>query len=138
MGRVVTALRLFIARHARLAALLLALALAMRALVPAGYMIDSRTDFLTVTICSGVDQHSTIKIPFERKSGSGEHQGKAQGDSPCVFSALGMAALGGADAPLLAIALAFVLALGFAPIRLPLLQRARHLLPPAHGPPALI
>ncbi len=139
MRPAVTGLRALVRHHARLAALVLALAMAMKALVPAGYMIDTRTDYLTVIICSGTDAHSTIKIPIERDSAPGEdHQGKSKGDSPCAFAGLGMAALGGADLPLLAAAIAFVLALGFAPVRLPPLRQVRHLLPPSHGPPALI
>lgn len=137
MARRVNRLRILVRRHARLAALLVTLAVAMKALVPAGYMIDTRTDYLTVTLCSGTAEHSTVTIPIQRDSDTGsDHQGKA--DSPCMFTGLAMAALGGADVPLLAAAIAFVLALGFAPTRLPALQRCRHLLPPSRGPPALI
>jgi len=60
------------------------------------------------------------------------HDGKGQ----CAFSPLAFAALGGADAPLLAIALAFILAFGFAstpPLRL---ARIAGLRPPLRGPPA--
>ncbi len=139
MRRGVTGLRTLVRQHARLAALLIALAVAVRALVPAGYMIDTRTEYLTVIICSGTDAHSTIAIPIERESAPGKKdQSNSGSDSPCLFSGLGMAALGGADVPLLAAAIAFVLALGFAPVRLPPLRQARHLLPPSHGPPALI
>lgn len=134
-----TRFRSLVRQHTRLAALLIALAVAVKALVPAGYMIDTRTDYLTVIICSGAEAHSTVSIPIERESAPGDqHQGKSGTESPCLFAGLSLAALGGADLPLLAVAIAFVLALGFAPVSLPPLRQARHLLPLSHGPPSLI
>lgn len=139
MRAAVSRLRTLVRQHARLAAVLIVLAVTMKALIPAGYMVDTRTDYLTVIICSGTDAHSSIAIPIERESTPGDkHEDKGGSDSPCAFTGLGMAALGGADLPLLATAIAFILALGFAPVSLPPLRQTRHLLPPSHGPPALI
>jgi len=55
---------------------------------------------------------------------------------PCTFAAHTAPLLGGADGWLLAGALAFILALGFAPVHRPRLTRMAHVLPPASGPPA--
>jgi hypothetical protein len=70
-----------------------------------------------------------------KESGSG-HSDTAKKDGHCAFSGLTQAAVGGADASLLALAFAFVLVLGLAPTpRLPF-QRFAHLRPPLRGPPA--
>jgi hypothetical protein len=47
-----------------------------------------------------------------------------------------MAGLGGVDMALLALALAFILALGFAPLRPARAASTRFLRPPLRGPPA--
>ncbi len=127
--------------HARpvLALLLVAMALCMKALVPSGYMVFAGSKTITVGICSdamGAPQSMTITIPMDPSpAAEPAHKGKA--DSPCAFSALSMGAIGGADAPLLALALAFVLALGL--FTFPALRRtsALRLRPPSQAPPLL-
>ncbi|EQB07974.1 hypothetical protein L284_21880 [Novosphingobium lindaniclasticum LE124] len=131
-------LRTFFRQHSALAFGLIALALCLKIAVPSGYMIaqDSRT--ITVQIChdaSGAGPDTQVSIPV--KSAKDETPGKpAKGE--CPYGALSMASLGGADPVLLALAIAFILALGFAPIRLALAARLSHLRPPLRGPPALI
>ena len=133
-------LRAFFRDHRQLAMLLVALALAVKAMVPAGYMVGTDSKVLTIQICAdGSGQHFTkqIVVTMTGKSlgGDGE-QGKA--DGTCPYSALSMTSLGGADPALLALALAFILTLGFAPVRRPWLQGIFHLRPPLRGPPALL
>lgn len=133
-------LRNFLREHRQFALLLVALALAMKALVPTGYMIGTDSKVLTIQICAdGSGQHFTkqIVIPMTGKplDERGE-QGKA--GSTCPYSVLSMASLGGADLALLAIALAFIMILGFAPVRRPWLQGIFYLRPPLRGPPALV
>jgi hypothetical protein len=132
-------LRHFLRDHRRLAALLLALALCMKALVPAGYMLGEQGKVLTVQICADAGGQLTkqIVIPLHNQSGE-SHSEHGKTDSVCPYSALTMASLSGADAPLLALALSFILALGFAAITPHLAQRIFHLRPPLRGPPALI
>ncbi len=133
-------LRTLTGRNRAFAALLLALALAMKVLVPAGYMAMPGAQLLSVSICadaSGGAQLRQIALPMkgEPAPAGGEH-GKAA--VPCAFSALSMASLGGADAPLLALALAFVLAAGLFPaIPAPASAQA-HLRPPLRGPPCTV
>ena len=126
------AIRLLLARHARLAALLLALALCVRALVPTGYMIEGQGGAITVALCDASSQTAraiTIDV------GAHKQAGDVAKDSPCAFSSLAHAATAGADAPLLALALAFILALGFAPSAFPALTRPARLRPPLRAPP---
>ena len=144
------ALRAIVRGHWQAAILAVALALCMRAILPAGYMISSATgadssQILTLALCNAdgsgamttqvsvpVDGHG---VDSKGTQGGDKQQGKANPD--CAYSSLSMAAMGGASAPLLALALAFLLALGVAPVRqLPFGQIA-YLRPPLRGPPAM-
>jgi hypothetical protein len=131
------AFRAFLRDHRALALLLIAAALAMKALVPAGFMVGTQSRTITVEICAdtlGAQLSKTIAIPFAGKGdgGAGEH-GKT--DSPCAFGALAMATLGGADAVLLAAGLAFILAVGFAAVRIAPAASPSRLRPPLRAPP---
>ena len=133
-----TTLRAFLHTHRRMAALLLGFALVMKALIPAGYMLGQQAKVLTVEICadvSGARVTHDIVIPQHSKPGE-TRGGQAKSEGTCAFSALSMASLGGADAALLALALAFILALGFAPLPAAPLARLERLRPPLRGPPA--
>lgn len=126
--------------HARplLALLLVAMALCVKALVPSGYMVSAGSKTITVGLCTdgmGAPQTTTITIPMDRSApAEPAHKGKA--DSPCAFSALSMGAIGGTDAALLAVALAFILLLGtsFAPQLWT--QSGVRWHPPLRGPPS--
>lgn len=130
------AFRLFLRDRRHFAAVLVALALAMKALMPAGYMVaPDGAKVLTITICAdsqGGSYTKQIIVPHSGKHAAPTEQAK----DACPYSALSMATLGGADPVLLALALAFILALGFAaapPLRL---GRTPRLRPPLRGPPA--
>lgn len=126
-------LRSFLRDHRRLAAWLIALALAMKALVPAGYMLGAKSHVLTVQICAdtqGKQLTRTIVVPGENKLA--DH---AKSEGVCGWQALAMSAVGGADLALLALALAFILLLGVAPSRPVREPRTLHLRPPLRGPP---
>ena len=132
------ALRLLLRTHYRLAMLLVVAALLVKAVVPVGYMVGQSSKTFTVKICadgSGEMQSRAITVPI--KPGSHDSQDAARSGKACAYSATSMAALGGADVLLLAIALLFILALGFAPIKPIQLQQTYHLRPPLRGPPAL-
>jgi hypothetical protein len=133
-------LRALTQRYARSALVLVVLAMAVKALVPAGYMISATGErFLTVTICadaSGTPKQMRIAIPDKDETGS-DHSEAVDKSQPCAFSGLGHAALGGADPVLLATALAFILLVGFAPLRAPPARDVLFLRPPLRGPPSL-
>jgi hypothetical protein len=126
-------IRAFLWHNRRLAFGLVVVALLIKALIPAGYMLsDQAGHVLTVTICgdaSGQTVTKQITVPGE----SGTH---AKAEATCAWGLLAMAALGGADVLLLAAALAFILALGFTAVRPALPARRGHLRPPLRGPPA--
>jgi len=134
-------LRALIRQHQHVAMLIMALTLCVKALVPTGYMVGAgATKFLTVQICSdGLQTHQVTQIAIPIHGGSKDgHTEQGTGDSPCAFSALSMASLGGADAPLLALALVFILALGLVTTVPAQLGRIFYLRPPLRGPPATI
>jgi hypothetical protein len=135
-----SSLRALTHSYARLSLVLVVFALAVKALVPAGYMISSTGErFLTVTICadaSGTPKQMRITIPDKNEKG-GDHSEAADKSQPCAFSGLGHAALGGADPLLLAAALAFILLVGLGPLRAPPARDIPFLRPPLRGPPSL-
>jgi hypothetical protein len=118
---------------------LVVLALAMKALVPAGFMPAAPGKVLTVIICDGHGSEQATKIALAdsgaKQGGSGGLSEGAKSASTCPYAGLSSATLGGMDAALLAVLLLFILALGFVSAPIPLLRRGDHLLPPACGPP---
>lgn len=126
-------IRAFFREHRRLAALLIVLALGMKALLPGGYM-PAAGKVLTVAICadaSGGALTQQIVLPADGKTGA---HGKSEGS--CPYASLAMAGVAGADAAWLALALAFILALRFAPLPPARAARISFLRPPLRGPPA--
>ncbi|MCW1402877.1 DUF2946 family protein [Novosphingobium sp. MW5] len=133
-----TSLRALFLDHRNFAALMVGIALFMKALVPAGYMLGTEGRVLTVEICSDASGgHLTkqIVIPTDGKSHEGQTD-HAKADGTCPFASLAMGAVGGADPALLLVAIAFILLLAFAPLVLPMRERPDYLRPPLRGPPA--
>ena len=136
--------RSFLRDHRRLAALLLAAALCMKALVPAGFMVEAHASAFHLTICGdgahgGGAAVKAIRDKLPVAHGQNDHGAADHGKASqsCPYAVLGMASLGGADAPLLAMALAFVLALAFLPVAGTVAGRDLWLRPPLRGPPAI-
>ena len=128
------AIRALFRRHALLAAIIVALALGVRALVPTGYMTNASATGFTVTLCGG-EQGQTVHIALPTDP---KHQGDARkADSPCAFTGLGLATLGFTDPFLIAIAIAFIMAMGLRLSVAPSTQRSRAFLPPTRGPPSI-
>lgn len=130
------ALRTLIRDYRMAALLLVAMALAVKALVPQGYMIGSGQKLLSVQICLDGLEHKTVEIAIPMQDGGSGKPVKSD-SAPCAFTALSMTALGGADAPLLALALLFILATGYRPITRTLRGKPLYLRPPLRGPPAI-
>jgi hypothetical protein len=131
----VTALRLHLSRHPLLAAWIIAAALLMRVLVPAGFMPGVSGGAIMVQLCSGDSaQHIEIALPVDRAPASQhDHHDKAQ--APCAFSALSTSTLSGTDPALLALALFFILALAVRVTTMPARKATAYLRPPLRGPP---
>lgn len=130
-------LRAYFQRHYRQAFVLALLALCLKALLPSGFMLGQHHRTITIEIChDATGGSSTLQMLLPTKAGSDHVPGKpAKGE--CPFGALSMASLGGADPVQLALAIAFIMALGFAAIRPAALTRSYYLRPPLRGPPAL-
>ncbi|WP_079247123.1 hypothetical protein [Sphingomonas turrisvirgatae] len=125
-------LRRFILSHRLAFGALLALALAMRVMMPAGFMPAIGTGKLMVLVCTEFGpQRVAIDIP----GAPARPDDANKADQPCAFAGQGQALLPGADPVQIAAALAFILALGFAAVVLPRLRPARHAWPPLRGPP---
>lgn len=129
-------LRSFFARHRALAVLVVVAALCMKLLVPSGFMIGQDSRVFTIQLChDGPGNVITKQIVIPMKGSSNESNSK-QDKGDCPFSSLSMASSAGADAALLALALVFILALGFVPVRSHSAKHVFHLRPPLRGPPA--
>lgn len=135
-----TWLRTFLLHHRSIALMLALVALCMKALVPAGYMVGQGAKTLTIEFCSdGLNEIAAKQIVIPMKdapdSSSGDHD-QSKGD--CAFSVLSIASLGGAQPGLLADSLVFILSAGFGPPVAPVLQSSFDLRPPLRGPPAAL
>lgn len=130
-----TGLRRLIHRNLFPAWCLLAAALAMKLLVPAGFMPMMDHGSVTVQICSG---GQPVQLTMKVAPGTmhhGDHPAPAKTEMPCAFAGLAMPLLGGADPLLLAVLIAFVMALATRIAVLLPPRRAGYLRPPLRGPP---
>ncbi|WP_137863778.1 MULTISPECIES: DUF2946 family protein [unclassified Sphingomonas] len=129
--------RVFLREHRWLALWLIAAALAVKALVPQGYMLaDTGGKTLTVAICDGSGP-ATMAITLPMDPDHAKAPDSAKQDGGCAYSSLSHAITSGTDPVLLLAAIAFLLALGFAPAPQPMIRRRAFAQPPAQGPPAL-
>lgn len=127
-------LRTILANNRWLAALLLAAVLCLKAVLPAGFMISGADHVLTVTVCAeSTGGQAVHRIVVPGKPQPLAPKGAAQ--DHCPQAPLGMAMLAGDDGFLVAMAVAFALAFGLAPLAVPLLRRRAWLRPPPIGPP---
>lgn len=127
--------RELILSHRWWAAALIALALAMKLAVPTGFMPVERAGTIVVMVCTGMGQQQVeIDVPGMPVKEDGATRAAGQ---PCAFAGLGMDMMPGVDPVLLAGALAFILALGFAAVAVLRVDRVRHLWPPMRGPPLI-
>jgi len=132
-----TALRRQILRHRGLAAWLFALTLALKLLIPGGYMPTVHDGRITIAVCSGTSTTPMVMtIPgFADRDDAPQDQAKP--DQPCAFAGLSLPSLAAADPIVLAAAIAFIVATVFrmaTPVRA---ATRAHLRPPPRGPPLL-
>ncbi|QTD56089.1 DUF2946 family protein [Parasphingorhabdus cellanae] len=115
---------------------LFTLALAMKALVPHGYMISADSQTMTVKICNGVgDTESTVTIPMGT-DGSDHDNGSNMTGKACSSSSVSQSAMTVTDPVQLAIALGFILLAGLLVRTAMPSERLTRLRPPLRGPPA--
>lgn len=114
---------------------LILLAVAVRALVPQGYMPQAQGRVLTVQICAdatGIPHWRQITVPARLPS----HADGQTHHPACAFAGHAMPLLGAADPVVLAAALVFILRAGFEPAAPALPASSRRLRPPLRAPPA--
>lgn len=122
---------------------MIALAFALKALVPAGFMVEARDHVLTIAICADASGDGALSrqivIPVKADGGQNAPSKTASSKSgeACSFAALSMAGLSGADPALLVLALAFILLRGLLPAVAPRFAVARGIRPPLRAPPVL-
>lgn len=113
---------------------IIALALCMKALLPSGYMPSTGAHVITVSICadaSGSASLRQITIPGKADPADAQHAKQ----SSCTFAGHATSALGGADPVILALGLAFILAVAFTPVTRARVRPFGRMLPPLRAPP---
>lgn len=113
---------------------LVMLTLAVRALLPQGYMPVRLGQVLTIQICadaSGQRYSARIPVPALPR----DQDGATAHHPVCAFAAHGMPLLDGAAAPLLLCALLFAMVMALLPVAPARRVRAVRLLPPLRAPP---
>ena len=141
-ARSVNALRRLVFDHRICAAWIVALALLMKLVVPAGYMIGDSARGFVIEICSGAAEPAMtmagMAMPGMATPGMDHHRGQSDHpgkEMPCAFSGLLAPALAAVDPILLALALAFIFAASFQ-AAMPSVARPRAFLrPPLRAPP---
>lgn len=132
---VVAHLRTCVRRYPLLAIWLVALALFMRMLVPAGFMAADGGDGLLVKLCAENGARTVVLTgDGQIRDADAEPSGPA-GDSPCVFAGHGAPLISGAPPALLALAIAFILLSSRRSVRIARSLLPFDLRPPAIGPP---
>ncbi|MFC3671823.1 hypothetical protein ACFOOT_10345 [Novosphingobium pokkalii] len=113
---------------------LVVLTLAVRALLPQGYMPVRLGQILTIQVCADASgQHLTAHIAVPAAS---HDQDGGPGHHPvCAFAAHGMPLLDSAAAPLVLAALQFAMVMALLPVAPVRLVRPVRLLPPLRAPP---
>lgn len=131
-------LRRHIRNHPALAIWLIAAALVMKVLVPAGFMPTMAAGTVTITVCDGVNtSRMTMALPGMAQHDRGDHDddGKAHAEMPCPYAGLATPSLAAVDPVQLALAIAFVFAFALVAVPAPRFAPVRHLRPPLRGPP---
>ncbi len=116
-------------------AVLFTLVLAMKALVPNGYMISADSETITVKMCNGVgDGQQTIEIPMN--VGGNEHDsGSNMTSEACSSSSVSQSTMTATDPLQLSLALSFIMLVGLVAKTAILLEHSVRLRPPLRGPP---
>lgn len=128
-------LRPFCRHHRQIALCFSLLALALRLLVPTGYMPTPGVQGFTVTICTGMGLKTVnLSGKFDQQS---PHDDGSSDRQPCAYAGLGMVATGAIALPLVIAALLFAILVGIRPKPLAVAAPAPFLRPPLRAPPAL-
>lgn len=107
----------------------------MKMLVPTGYMVMPTEGGVGIALCPGVAPQQMTAMPGMAHHDPAPTGGHGEAEQPCAFAGLSAPSLAAADPLVLALAVAFVLALGLR-VAAPRAVAATPLLrPPSRGPP---
>ena len=143
-GLSVQAFRDHLRQHRTVAAWLLTLALLLKVIVPGGYMLDTSGGSVGLILCSGMAPAPVAPSHVMAMPGMAHHAAHDTGhdkkdghsaEQPCAFSGLNAVSLAATDPILLALAIAFVIALVFRQVSQKPVQARAYLRPPLRGPP---
>lgn len=119
-------------------AALFTLSLAMKALLPGGYMLDTDSQTITVKICNGVgDVEQTIEIPMNA-DGNDHDSGSPMTSEACSSSSVSQSSMTATDPVQLIQALGFIMLTGLMTVIAVPSRRYIRLRPPLRGPPASV
>ncbi|WP_439817460.1 hypothetical protein [Zavarzinia sp. CC-PAN008] len=130
-----TLFRALLTRHRWLALWLVCAALAMKVLIPPGFMPGMADGAMVITLCTG----QGARIILAPVSGGDDAPARAshqKAEMPCAFAGLSTPALAALDPVLLALLVAYVIARVRAVLPGVRCGRRVALWPPPHGPPA--
>lgn len=142
-----TSLRRLLSDHRALALWLAALALAVRLLVPAGFMVGIVDGRPVLQLCSGygpvapppmtmpMAHDGPVAHDGHHRGGDHDRSGHAAADMPCPYAALAQAATTPVDPALLLLAIAFAMGLASRATPRPAVRDRARLRPPLRGPP---
>lgn len=127
--------RTFIANHSAAIALLLVCVLALKLLVPAGYM--PAPGQLSIQLCTGEGVRTVLIDRDGHRIPDGQPHQALQA-MPCAYAGVVAPLLSATPPALLVIAILFVLATGIRPASTPTRQRAIPPRPPGRAPPVIV
>ena len=112
----------------------------MKVLVPTGYMASVEHGAIGIELCSGFGpmKMSMPMAGMSHHDGQGDH-GKGdhnKAEQPCAFAGLSAPSLAAVDSIMLALAIAFIIAIAFRVVSMPGGRAPAFLRPPLRGPPA--
>lgn len=123
------------------AILLCAAVLALKLIVPTGYMIDAGPGRFAIVVCSGLTPPPAPMTMhgMEDMHGDMPDHGKSndhdKAEMPCAFAGVSAAMLGAIDPILFVAFIAFLIAFGLRRSHVLAPPRVRYLRPPLRGPP---
>lgn len=117
--------------------LLLALTLAMKLVVPVGFMPHVVDGGIDLIVCNGMAEPAPMAA-MPHMTGHHHDHAPSKPDAPCPFAGLTAPTLGGADVAILATPIAAILAAGLMLRVTKPRARPAYLRPPLRGPPARI
>ncbi len=132
-------MRRLIRRHLRAAWLLIALTLAMKVVVPVGFMpamVDTASGrALAIVACTGMGAADMTAMPGMAGHEGGDHA-PAKPDSPCLGAGIAAPILGAVDPLQLALAFAVAVVVGLLFATPPPRRQTAYLRPHLRGPPS--